>query len=88
MIRVEYIQETLHECRLLQRNNSGAPFENVAVQLEYILKVLKGEQMDKSKLKDINIGLIAIREFDTRFPEFADRLMETEKVVEDIRYGR
>lgn len=89
MNKIEIIQTALQECEALMRQNpSAGPFDYVAVQLRYLLGLVKGEINDKSRLKDINIGLIAIREFDTRFPEFADRLMKIESIVEDLRYSR
>lgn len=89
MNRIQLIEAALRDCELLMlKNPAGGPFDYVAIQLRYLLDLLKGDQKDRSRLKDINVGLIAIREFDTRFPEFADKLMEIEKVVDDMRFGR
>jgi hypothetical protein len=89
MDKLGTVETALQECETLMRQNpSAGPFDYVAVQLRYLLNLLKEESNDKSRLKDINIGLIAIREFETRFPEFADRLMKIECIVEDLRYSR
>ena len=86
--RIKLVEDALNKCETLRRDNPSGPFEYVAAQLRYVLALLKGEDPDRSRLKDINIGLIALREFDTRFPEFSDCLMAVEKIVDDMRFRR
>jgi hypothetical protein len=89
MNKAEIILQALQECESLkQQHPTCPPLDYVAVQLRYLLGLVNGEHSDKSRLKDVNVGLIAIREIDTRFPEFADQLMAVAKVVDDLRYGR
>ena len=89
MDRIQLVENALNKCETLMHDHpSAGPFEYVTVQLRYVLALLKGEDSDRSRLKNINIGLIALREFDTRFPEFSDCLMAVEKIVEDMRFGR
>jgi len=89
MNRIKILEDALKTCEsLMQQDQTAGPFDYVAVQLRYIIALLKGENVDKARLKDINVGLVAIREFNTRFSEFADQLMEVEKIVDALRYGR
>lgn len=89
MNRIEVLEGALKTCEsLMQEDQTAGPFDYIAVQLRYIIALLKGHNVDTARLKDINLGLVAIREFDTRFPKFADQLMEVEKIVDSLRYGR
>lgn len=89
MDKAEIALQALRECDSLKQQHPRCPALNyVAVQMRYLLELLNGEPSDKSRLKDVNVGLIALREFDTRFPEFADQLMTVAKIVDDLRYAR
>jgi len=85
----EIIEQALQECEsLLKQHPTCSPLEYVAVQLRYLISFVSGENADKSRLKDINVGLVAVREFSTRFPDFTEQLFAVSKVVDDMRYGR
>jgi hypothetical protein len=89
MNKNEIIERALQECEsLMKQHPTCSPLEYVAVQLRYLKGLLAGEHSDKSRLKDINVGLIAVREFSTRFPDFTEQLFAVAKVVDDMRYGR
>ena len=45
--------------------------QSVSVQLDYLISLEKGEISDVSRLKDINIGVIAAREIEDMDPEVA-----------------
>jgi 1,2-phenylacetyl-CoA epoxidase PaaB subunit len=59
---------------LYSRNPDSLPILWVVQQLEYLMGVATGQTSDRSRLKDINLGLIAAREIEDRDMELADML--------------
>jgi Tsi6 len=63
---------------------SAAPgfelFASTAAQLKYLLLVLRGEERDRSHLKDIVVGHFAAREFGESDPELAEALMAAQAI--------
>lgn len=49
-------------------------YQSIQVQLVYLLSVLKGTEPDRSRLKQINFGVYAAKEFEDSDPEFAQAL--------------
>lgn len=88
MNKKEIVEHALRECEsLIKQHPDCSPLEYVAVQLRYLKDLLAGIHADKSRLKDINVGLVAVRELSTRFPDFTEELFGVAKVVEDMRYA-
>nr|WP_174505707.1 immunity protein Tsi6 family protein [Acinetobacter sp. Marseille-Q1620] len=55
-------------------------FQSINNQLDYIQSVLEGK-CGKEKLKDINLGLYAVREFEESDPEFSEALKKVQYIV-------
>lgn len=56
-------------------------------QLEYLKSVLDNTS-DRSQLKDINIGLIAVREFENDHEDFAKLIYEVVAIVQLLKNNR
>jgi hypothetical protein len=59
---------------------------SIIAQLEYMLHALKGET-DKSRMKDIILGLYAVREFEESDPEFANALHAANALADKMARG-
>lgn len=57
--------------------------DSVIEQLNYLLSLANGTSSDDSRLKDINIGLIAVRELEGGDDALANMLYELEQEVRD-----
>lgn len=66
---------------LAERLPDFYPLQSVMEQLSYIEESLIDKTVDRQKLKCINIGLFAVREFEVRAPDFAQMLYDVEDVV-------
>lgn len=64
------------------------PLESVMVQLQYLKGVLDGDVEDRSRLKEIIIGIYAAREFEERDMEFANTLYDVEMIVDELKAGK
>jgi Tsi6 len=72
------------------RRNSAPTFElftSIVKQLEYIERILNGEEKDKSQMKKIIIGHYAVREFEDSDPEFANALIAAQAIASKIAKG-
>lgn len=49
-------------------------YHSIQAQLKYLLGVLKGTELDRGRLKQINFGVYAAKEFEDSDPEFAKAL--------------
>lgn len=89
MDALDVIVKAKEKCRsLLALTPQFFPLQTIAEQLLYLEDALRNVSADRTKLKDINVGLFAVREFETRSPEFAEMLYEVEEVVEEMKSGR
>lgn len=72
--------------RLVSTRLTSAPdftiFQSIDAQLDYVEKVLRDSSADRSRLKDINVGLYAVREFEESDPEFAEELKKVQYIVD------
>jgi len=74
----------------MARKNEFPTFDilqSIVAQLQYMASVLSGNNSDKSRMKEIIVGLYAIREFEESDPEFADALMQAQDIAEKIASG-
>src|SRR4051812_14107380 len=60
------------------------PILSVIEQLEYLIGLESGSQLDRSKLRQINIGVIAAREIESGDPTLATWLYE---ISDEVRRG-
>jgi hypothetical protein len=49
-------------------------YQSIQFQLNYLLGVLRGTEVDRSRLKEINFGVYAAKEFEDSDPELAQAL--------------
>lgn len=74
------VKETLNKSfELFRPETDWQPIKSVRIQLQYIYDALQGNN-DRSKLSEINIGIIAVREFENKYDEFADMLHDVSEI--------
>lgn len=85
------IEQILNALMLAHTRLREAPeFElylSTIAQLEYLLSVLKGDEKDRSRLKDIVVGHFAVREFAESDPEFSQVLRAAQFIASNASKG-
>lgn len=82
MTAVETVEEALALARVrLQQAPGFDIFASTVNQLEYLLAVLRGDEKDRSRLKDIIVGHFAVREFEESDPELAAALKAAQSIA-------
>ena len=74
--------------RCMEMMASGAsliPLPEIFEQLSYVEAALRSDDADRSRLKDITLGLLAAREFEGRDFEFATSLYLVEEIVDRMK---
>lgn len=74
------VELAINETDRIFPNSSWQPVESTRIQLDYILEALQHKN-DRSRLCDINVGLIAVREFEASHNDYADLLHEVSGIV-------
>lgn len=78
------IQTAIDRALSLQARHGANPLiDSVIEQLSYLLSLADSTCSDESRLKDINIGLIAVREIEGTDDVLADLLHELAQHVRD-----
>ncbi|WP_143133532.1 immunity protein Tsi6 family protein [Pseudoduganella namucuonensis] len=88
MAAIEEIENALTLARV--RLDEAPDFElfvSTVAQLEYLLSVVKGDERDRSRLKDIIVGHFAVREFEENDPEFAQALNAAQFIASKAARG-
>ena len=62
-------------------------FQSVCVQVEYVYSVATGMNADRSRLRNVMLGLYAIREFDDSDPELSVALKDVQFVADQMAKG-
>ena len=62
-------------------------FKSIEAQLKYLLSILEGVSKDRSRLKEINVGVLAVREFEESALELASDLRSVQYVVYKMTGG-
>lgn len=69
----------------------GEPLEpmynSIVQQLIYLKNIIIGKEKDKSKLKELTMGLYAAKEFESSDPVFADRIFSASFIAHQMRKG-
>lgn len=76
-MKLDFIQQNIDKLstfRVGREDNSL--LESATVQLNYLAKYLGGLNVDKNRLEEINIGLIAVREIEGVNDELAEELYQ------------
>lgn len=64
------------------------PLESVKAQLAYLKGILDGSIDDRSRLKEIIVGIYAAKEFEERDMDFANSLYDVELIVDKLKAGK
>jgi hypothetical protein len=84
--------ETVNHALSLARNRlNDAPtfqlFISTVAQLEYMSRVLNGEENDKSQMKKIVVGHYAVHEFEESDPDLANALTAAQSIASKMSKG-
>ena len=78
----ELISNARARCQQVQREFPGMPtLVSIERQLDYLLGLLRGEHNDRSRLRDIILGVQAAREVEPLDRELAKMLFEVSSIV-------
>ena len=72
---------------LFKLNSEWEPIVSTRIQLKYILTSLKNKG-ERTRLKDITIGLYAVREFETEYEDFANLIYEVVEISTLMKKGK
>jgi hypothetical protein len=88
--RLEIFEEALASTKCLrEKNPPDAAFQSVFQQLEYLVQLAAGKETDATRLRDINIGLLTVREIEPLDMSVANQLYRVVEEVESMkRSGR
>ena len=83
MTRSQLFAQALSGCqRLLATYPAHPPLQSAVAQLEYLIALESGARSDRHQLRDINIGLLTVRELEVLDPELADTLYAVSEQAE------
>lgn len=69
----------------LKKNPNFRPLTIVKEEVEYLLALIDGKTQDRGNLANIQIGLLAVREFQTDDPEFAELIFRAVDATKKLR---
>ena len=82
----ELLITLLAECdSRLSRKPNFRPLGIIKEEVEYLLALIDGKTKDRENLKRIQIGLLAIREFEADDPQFADLIFQVADIVKKLQ---
>lgn len=82
MTAVETVENALVLANIRLRAAPGFEiFSSAVAQLEYLLSVLRGNEKDRSRLKNIIVGHFAVREFEESDPDLAEALNAAQAIA-------
>ena len=82
----EVLTKALAKCAsLLHDYPAFPPLLSTKVQLEYLIALVNGSSNDRSRLKDIIIGVYAAREFETIDMSFPNLVYEGDEIAERLK---
>ena len=74
---LELFQKTLDRFKLFRRQYpDNGMLLSIEIQLQYLVDLEAGTEKDRERLKDINLGVIAVREVEDRDENLANQLYE------------
>ncbi len=74
-------KDKLAKFRLNEKDNPL--MESIDIQLDYLMQLLDNKISDRARLKDITIGIIAVREIEGVDDELAELLYEIDAWVDE-----
>jgi Tsi6 len=86
---LQILKTALAECeKKISQTPNFQPLLSIEKQIQYLIDLTENKTHDHSRLKDIMIGVYAVREFEDRDMEFANLLYEVEEVVDLLKKRR
>lgn len=84
--RIELFNRGLALCKKYKEQYPGDPvFESIENQIVYLVNIEKGTQKDRTKLKEIVLGVLAAREVESLDSTFAQVLYDIDSKVKLMR---
>lgn len=85
-------KETVEKAKnIIESRMNEAPnfilYQSIGAQIDYVCEIVLGENKDKTRLKDINVGVYAVREFEESDPELAEELMNIQFIADKLERG-
>ncbi|MCW8932607.1 MAG: immunity protein Tsi6 family protein [Gammaproteobacteria bacterium] len=71
----------------LNQSNEFEIYHSIDAQLNYLSELLENKISDRTKLKEINVGLYAIREFEESDPELSSVLKKIQFITIQMSKG-
>ena len=85
MNNIEKIDLAIKMCQKLDKEYPGfVILDSIDTQLRYVKNIIEKNSTDKSKLKDILLGVYAAKEIEERDMNFAELLYEIQDIAEDL----
>lgn len=84
--RIKLFEKAISEIQTLSEQYPMIEqFQSVKAQLKYLIDIEEGKRSDYERLKDINIGLITVREIEDRNMGIANLMYEVTSEVEKMK---
>jgi hypothetical protein len=85
---IDLLRAAITRSQSLARQNPEVPIlQSLEPQLQYLLDLLEGRQVDRTKLSKLSFGIINVREVEDRDPELSELLYQVTGLVRDIRFS-
>lgn len=82
MNRIETFDRALIELnKSMEKSPSNILVKSIQLQLKYLIDLEEGKEKDRSRLSEINLGLIAVREIEGKDDELANILYEVSSIA-------
>ncbi len=82
MNRIEIFDKALMELdKFIEKFPSNILVKSIRFQLKYLIELEEGKEKDRSRLSEINLGLIAVREIEGKDDDLAEILYEVNSIV-------
>ncbi len=83
-MNIETLKAAKDKLAIFRLNKKDNPLmESIDIQLDYLMHILDNSISDKTRLKDITIGIIAVREIEGIDDDLAELLYEIDAWVDD-----
>lgn len=69
-----------------RKNPNFTMLHSIKKQITYVGSIANGSEQDKSKLKDLTLGIYAVREFLDTDREFAELLVNVNDIASRLKY--
>ncbi len=82
MSRIEFLSQVRETCRQHTTPGMEAAWQPIFEQLNYLVAFENGDDVDRSLLENIDIGLRALRNLEDVYPNVAKLLFEVQRNAE------